>query len=282
MTVGVVVMAYGSPASLDDLDAYYTHIRHGRPPAPELVANLRARYEAIGGVSPLRRITEAQVEAIGRTLGDDWLVALGHKHAPPFIEDAVEELTAKGVDQIIGVVLAPHYSRGSIGEYADRVPGAVIMSWHDLPEWRSFHAEAVRAADPGPDTTVVFTAHSLPERVLVGDPYADQLTESAAAIAEAARLGDDQWCVAWQSAGKTPDPWRGPDILEVIDGLETPAVLVCPQGFTADGLEILYDLDIQAAAQAADRGIAFARTRSVNDDPAVMAALASRIRRLIR
>ena len=277
MTVGVVVMAYGTPASADEIEAYYTHIRRGRAPTPEQLEDLRARYDAIGGLSPLRRITEAQRDRLASALGSGYQVELGYKHASPFIEDAVAWLPHS---DIVGVVLAPHYSRGSIGEYVERLGHPAIESWHDLPEWRSFQARAVRAAlkELPPRTSVLFTAHSLPERVLAGDRYPDELMASAAAIADEAGVDRASWSLAWQSAGRTPEPWRGPDVLEVMTELDTDGVLVCPQGFTADHLEVLYDLDVAAKQQAGRLGIAFARTAMVNDDPVVLGALAERVR----
>ena len=276
MTTGVVVMAYGTPTSLDELEAYYTHIRRGRPPSPEQVEELRSRYQAIGGVSPLRRITEAQAARISDALGDGFEVSLGYKHAPPFIEDAV----ASAPGHTVGVVLAPHYSTASVGEYVDRLGCPCVESWHDLPAWLDFQAAEVRRAfsELPEKTHVLFTAHSLPERVLDGDPYEQELTTSATEIAR--RAGIENWSIAWQSAGRTPEPWRGPDILEVIDELETDGVLVCAQGFTADHLEVLYDLDIAARVHAEKRGIAFGRTAMVNDDAEVLTALAERVRSL--
>jgi ferrochelatase len=294
VTTGVVVMAYGTPASLDDVEEYYTHIRRGRPPTPEQLAELTERYRALGGTSPLRGITEAQARRIGDALGDGFVVTLGQKHAMPFIEDAVAVLAADGVDRIVGVVLAPHYSKASVGEYVARLraaaderglPAAAVESWHDLPEYVEFLAASVAEACAAlPERTkVLFTAHSLPERVLVDDPYVDELTASATAVA--ARAGLDRWAgwgLAWQSAGRTPEPWRGPDILAVLDDLAATSradgVLVCPQGFVADHLEVLYDLDEQAAEHATSLGLAFGRTRSLNDDPTVLAALAERVR----
>jgi ferrochelatase len=297
MTSGLVVMAYGTPATPADVEAYYTHIRRGRPPAPEQLADLTRRYEAIGGISPLAARTRAQVDGIAAALDvaepGAWRVALGNKHAAPFLEDAVAELADAGVERVVGLVLAPHYSRGSIGEYHARAGEAAaarglgytgIDRWHDEPAWLDAQAERVRAARaPLPErTTVVFTAHSLPERVLEGDPYADELEESAAAIAKRADMGD-AWGLAWQSAGRTPEPWRGPDILDVIRELgagdEGSGVVVCPQGFVSDHLEVLYDLDVDATRVAGEVGLAFARTASINDEPAVMAALAERVRR---
>jgi ferrochelatase len=274
LTKGVVVMAYGTPAEPADIETYYTHIRRGRPPTAEQLDDLRARYDAIGGVSPLRDITEAQRRAIAAELGDGFTVKLGYKHAPPFIEDTATELG----DNVVGVVLAPHYSRGSIGEYVERLGRPTIESWRDLPEWIEFQANAVRAALEGVpgDTTVVFTAHSLPERVLDGDVYVDELAASASDIAT--RAGITDWATAFQSAGRTPEPWRGPDIREVIAASPRAGIVVCPHGFTADSLEILFDLDIEATRVATEHGIAFARTAMVNADARVLRALAARVR----
>jgi ferrochelatase len=301
VTTGLVVMAYGTPRSPDDIEAYYTHIRRGRPPAPEQLAELTARYRAIGGTSPLAERTRAQVDAVAAALDaaepGAWRVALGHKHAAPFVEDAVDEVAAGGVERVVGLVLAPHYSKGSVGEYHARGAAAAerhgagyagIESWHDEPAWLDAQAARVREARAGLPgrTTVLFTAHSLPERVLAGDPYPDELRASAAAIAARAGLGGGDggpgWALAWQSAGRTPEPWRGPDILDVIRDLAAggaEGVLVCPQGFVSDHLEVLYDLDVEAARLAAGEGVAFARTASINDDAAVMSALAARVRR---
>ena len=296
MSSGLVVMAYGTPASPDDIEPYYTHIRRGRPPSPAALAELTGRYQAIGGTSPLAERTRAQVGGVAAALEEAepgaWRVALGHKHAAPFVEDAVAGLADAGVECIVGLVLAPHYSRGSVAEYHSRAATAAeargigfrgIDRWHDEPAWLDAQAERVRAARATlPERTMVlFTAHSLPERVLEGDPYADELQASAAAIAKRADLGDE-WDLAWQSAGRTPEPWRGPDILDVIRDLgaggEVAGVLVCPQGFVSDHLEVLYDLDVDAARVAGEAGLAFARTASINDEPAVMRALAARVR----
>jgi ferrochelatase len=305
---GLVVMAYGTPASLDEVEAYYTHIRRGRPPSSEQLAELVSRYAAIGGVSPLASRTRDQVAAISSALSrvapGEWTVALGTKHAAPFIEDAVSQLAGSGVERVVGLVLAPHYSRGSVGEYHARAGAAAaehglayagIDSWHDSAAWLEAQALRVRTALAGlPDRTeVLFTAHSLPERVLAGDPYPAELEASARAIATRAGLAAPvgaggavgvRWRLAWQSAGRTPEPWRGPDVADVIRELgargDVAGVLVCPQGFTSDHLEVLYDLDIDARRVAAEAGLSFARTASINDDPAVMADLADRVRRV--
>jgi ferrochelatase len=291
---GVLVMAYGTPARPDDVEPYYTHIRRGRPPTPELLADLRRRYDAIGGVSPLAARTRAQADGVAAALGDGVVVALGHKHAAPFVEDGLAQLAAAGVSRVVGLVLAPHYSAMSVGQYHERASAAAtaaglpyrgIGSWHRHPVLVELLAERVRAArDRLPAGAVVetlVTAHSLPERARDQDhpSYPDQLHETAEAVAAAAGL--DRWRVAWQSAGRTADPWIGPDILEVLrqlpaEGVE--AVVVCPAGFVSDHLEVLYDVDIEARQVAAELGLALERTASFNDDPRFVALLASLVR----
>lgn len=300
-THGLVVMAYGTPASPEEIEPYYTHIRRGRPPTAEQLAELRSRYEAIGGLSPLAKRSQAQADAIASALEeaepDRWRVVVGHKHAAPFIEDAVADLARRHhVESITGLVLAPHWSRMSVGAYHERAGAAAadhtvgyraIDSWHDEDAWLQFMANQVQAALKRlPEATkVLFTAHSLPERALEDDPYEDNLRASATAIADRAGLDPwSGWSLAWQSAGRTSEPWRGPDVNDAIRELaatgRAEGVLVCPQGFVSDHLEVLYDLDIEAAQVASEAGLAFARTASLNDDPTVMAALATRIRRL--
>jgi ferrochelatase len=295
--IGVLVMAYGTPRSPADVEAYYTDIRRGRAPTPELLAQLQGRYEAIGGISPLAERTEAQRAALAAALDalrpDQFEVVLGQKHAAPFVEDAVQTLADRGISRAVGLVLAPHYSGFSVGQYHQRAAAKGIEvgvellpidQWHLEPAYLDFLTGALgdaRAELPARHK-VLFTAHSLPERVLVDDPYPEQLHQSAAAVAERAGLLPwPDWAIAWQSAGRTPEPWRGPDILEVIRDLgatgRTEGVAVCAQGFVADHLEVLYDLDIEATKVAADHGLAFSRTRSLNADPTVMAALAERI-----
>ncbi|HET6816133.1 MAG TPA: ferrochelatase [Mycobacteriales bacterium] len=289
--VGVLVMAYGTPRDREDIETYYTDIRRGRTPTPELLADLVRRYDALGGTFPLRAITDAQVDAIrsalvGRT-GTDYVVALGTKHSVPKVEDGVRLLADEGVDRAVGLVLAPHYSRFSVGEYAERAAKAgaergvtvdTIQSWHLLPAYVDFVTSAVRdaLAKVPAGSEVVFTAHSLPERILTtGDPYPQQLRETAETVA--ARLQLDSWSVGWQSAGRTPEPWLGPDVLEIVRtraSAGAPGLVVSACGFVADHLEVAYDLDIEAATLAAELGLPFARTASVNADETVMSALA--------
>ena len=274
-------MAYGTPATPEDVEAYYTHVRRGRPPTAEQLADLRRRYDAIGGTSPLLARTREQAAGIQAALGDGFLVELGMKHAAPYIEDGVVALAAAGITRIIGVVLAPHYSALSVGEYAKRAEETavdaglrftMVKSWHLAPGYLDLLAGLVQAevrrlaVDP---VEVVFTAHSLPTRILdMGDPYPDQLAETAAAVA--ARAGVDRWSVGWQSAGRTPEPWIGPDILAVLPALRdagAAGVVVCAAGFVSDHLEVLYDLDVEARAAAEGLGLAFTRTPSANADP---------------
>lgn len=291
MKQGILVMAYGTPQSLEDVESYYTDIRHGRPPSPEMVADLVERYRAIGGHSPLREITEAQAGAISRLT--DVPAYVGYKHAAPFIPDAVARAVADGVERLVGLVLAPHYSKMSIGDYAARARRAaadlgwagrleVIPQWHLEPrfvEWLG--ARVLEAIDDLPvharsNVQVVFTAHSLPERIRqAGDPYPDQLAATASAVTEQAGLPRSR--IGWQSAGRTADPWIGPDILDILEeeaAAGTDAVVVCPCGFVADHLEVLYDVDIEAKQRAVQLGMELRRTRSPNADPAFLDVLA--------
>lgn len=295
---GVVLMAYGTPRHPDELEGYYTHIRRGRPPTPELLEELRARYDAIGGVSPLAGITEAQRDRLQACLDERapgrFAVELGLKHISPFVEDAVRALAEQDVERAVGLVLAPHYSTVSIGSYQERAASAgaevgievvPIHSWHIEPAYLDFLADGVRSASAAvpEDAKVLFTAHSIPQRFVdAGDPYPEQLRQTAAAVADRVGLQPwSGWAVGWQSAGRTPEPWIGPDILEVIADLgdtgRASGLVVCACGFVADHLEVLYDLDIEARAAAEARGLAFARAPSLNADPAVFAALADRV-----
>jgi ferrochelatase len=294
----VLLMAYGTPRTPAEIEPYYTDIRRGRAPTPEQLADLVARYDAIGGISPLAARTEAQRDALQVALNeiapDEYDVVLGLKHAAPMIETAVNDLAASGYQHIIGLVLAPHYSSFSIGQYMDRTRKAAephgitvtsIDSWATEPAFIEFLAADLRSrlADMPANTKVLFTAHSLPQRIIdAGDPYPDELRSTAEAVAAAAGLDSwSSWSIAWQSAGRTPEPWIGPDILAVIDDLATSenasGVVVCACGFVADHLEVLFDLDIEAKKHAEDKGLAFDRTSCVNDDATIMRALAQRV-----
>lgn len=291
-------MAYGTPAGTDDIERYYTDIRHGRPPPPELLQELTDRYQAIGGKSPLLEITRAQGEGLQERLGGP-RVYLGQKHSTPFISDAVEAMKRDGVTEAIGLVLAPHYSAMSIGDYERRARRAaeelawngelrMVQSWHLEPGYIEFLAARVGEAiaslpeDAG-IPLVVFTAHSLPERILQNeDPYPEQLRATGEQVASSLALED--WRIGWQSAGRTADPWLGPDVLEVLDQEARAgrrSIVVCPCGFVTDHLEVLYDLDIEAASRAATLGIAFTRTASPNTAPEFLDTLATIVRRAL-
>ncbi|MEA2825758.1 MAG: protoporphyrin/coproporphyrin ferrochelatase [Actinomycetota bacterium] len=294
--VGVLVMAYGTPATPADIEPYYTHVRRGRTPPPDLLADLTRRYEAIGGTSPLLERTSSQAAGIAAALGPEFTVELGMKHAPPFIEDGVAALAARGVTRTVGLVLAPHYSFLSVGQYAERTAAAgaahgveilMVDSWHTAAGYLDLLAGFVGAAidslpQKKPDIEVVFTAHSLPAFIEAsGDPYPGQLRETA--ISVALRVPHTRWSIAWQSAARTgtTEPWLGPDILTVLPQLASAGargVVVCPCGFTSDHLEVLYDLDIEAAKMADAMRLDFVRTPSPNDHPALCAALADVVR----
>ena len=303
--VGVVLMAYGTPSHPDQIETYYTDIRRGRPPTPEALADLTRRYAAIGGVSPLAARTAAQRDAIQAALDerapDTFDVVLGMKHTDPKVDATARAVVEAGAELVVGLVLAPHFSAFSVGDYLARCRAGVdaaetstgspvemrgVESWATEPALVAFLADDLGPrvdkirATTGHDVRVLFTAHSLPQRILEsGDPYPHELRATAEAVAE--RLGLRDWSIAWQSAGRTPEPWIGPDILQVIDELgasgEYGGVVVCACGFVSDHLEVLYDLDIEAADRAAQSGIAFERTASVDADPDVMAALADRV-----
>ncbi|MFZ0249772.1 MAG: ferrochelatase [Acidimicrobiales bacterium] len=293
MTTGVLLMAHGTPASTAEIAPFYTRIRRGRPPTPEQLAELEGRYAAIGGVSPLAIRTAAQVDAVRAALDarapGRYRVAFGAKHTDPLIEESAALLGTAGVDRVIGLVLTPHGSSMGSQEYLDRAAAALgstpfvpVAPWYAEPALVTLLAtrvlDALRAV--AGRTTVIFTAHSLPERIRdSGDTYPEQLAESARLVGTAAGL--DDWLVAWQSAGRTPEPWLGPDVRDVVRQLAADdvadAVVVCPIGFVADHLEVLYDLDVEVAHIAAEAGITFARTASLNDDPAFIATLADLI-----
>ena len=303
MPIGVVVMAYGTPKDHDGILDFYTDIRRGRPPSAEQLADLVKRYDAIGGLSPMNSRTAEQVTALQRALEEiargRFRTYYGSKHAAPRIEEAVERAAAEGCDAVIGLVLAPHFSALSVGEYIERarltadsldLPSAFIESWHDEPALidaltaRLGRAIATLPSASQADVTVVITAHSLPRRILEsGDPYPAEVARTGQLIAQRLSLGS--WMTGWQSAGRTSEPWLGPDINETIEDLAGkgfPSVVVCACGFTSDHLEVLFDLDISARAVAKRVGIAFARTESIDAEPAVFAALAARVDVLAR
>ena len=271
-------MAYGSPARPEDIPAYFEDIRGGRPVRADAVAELAERYRRIGGSSPLNEITERQRTGLENELGAP--VYVGMKHWTPRISEAADQAIQAGAQRIVGLVLAPHYSAISIGGYRDRLSEAVgdradlvmIESWHDHRPFIDLVADRVR----GTDAHVVFTAHSLPERILAeGDPYKDQLLETSRLVAE--RAGLATWSFAFQSESPTGEPWLGPDILDELDrlyALGVRKVLVAPVGFVSDHLEILWDIDVEAREKAAELGLELDRIESLNDAPEFARALA--------
>jgi protoporphyrin/coproporphyrin ferrochelatase len=289
MTTGVLLMAHGTPSSPADILPFYTRIRRGRPPELVHLAELEARYRAIGGVSPLAERTAAQVDAVRAALETRapgrYVVGFGAKHTAPLVEDAALTLGSAGVERVIGLVLTPHGSSLGSQEYLDRAeealgstPLVAVAPWYAEPAFVTLVAARVRAAlgSLSGRSVVLFTAHSLPERIReTGDTYPEQLAESARLVAEAAGL--DEWIVAWQSAGRTSEPWLGPDARDVVRSLAAEggvdAVVVCPIGFVADHLEVLYDLDVELADVAAACGLGYARTPSLNDDPGFISVL---------
>jgi ferrochelatase len=300
--LGLLVMAYGTARGPEDVERYYTDIRGGRPPSPEHVEDLGRRYAAIGNTFPLERITGKQAGALERELnagdGPRFRSYLGWKHSPPHVPDVVRTMAQEGITDAVGIVMAPHYSRMSIGGYADRVRKglpedgslrvSMVESWYDHPEFLGVLAERLRGAmalltdEERRDPLVVFTAHSLPEKILEqGDPYPDQLRETAELVAGRAGVNTANVTTGWQSAGRTGEPWLGPPLDEVIakaaaDGRT--AVVVCPCGFVSDHLEILYDIDIEAQEAAREAGIRLVRTESMNADPAFIRAVAAVVR----
>ena len=293
-TDAVLLMAYGSPDSLDQVEAYYTDIRRGSPPPPHLLEELVARYRAIGGGSPLSRIVEAQRAALEQELesrGLPWPVYAGMRHIAPRIGDVVTAMAADGMERFVAIALAPQASSNAAGyrRAVDTALAAIernaprvvyVGSWHDQPRFVEALAwttrEALdRFADPGA-ARVMFTAHSLPARVLAeGDPYPAELAATAALVAEV--LGLRRYEFAYQSAGRTGEPWLGPDLLDEIRRLAAEGVtelVIRPVGFVADHLEVLHDIDIEAQAVAREVGIRLERARSMNTDPTFIAGLA--------
>jgi protoporphyrin/coproporphyrin ferrochelatase len=308
--IGVLVMAYGTASGPDDVERYYTDIRGGRRPPPQHLEELRARYAAIGDRFPLLEITREQAEGIGRELNeheeDDYVAFIGMKHSPPTIEEAVASMTTEGIDRAVGIVMAPHWSGMSVETYIDRVQAAAggegpafafVRGFHDDPGFIQFLAARVTDAlaalpeDVRGNSAVVFTAHSLPVRTeddgsqrcvlcratvcATACRYHDGLGETAELVAADAGVSD--WATAWQSVGRTDDPWWGPPLEEVISDLARAGragLVVCPAGFVSDHLEILYDVDIEARRVAEDAGMAFVRTQMPNADPEFVRVLA--------
>ena len=286
--IAVLLMAYGGPNRLAEVEPYLLDVRGGRPTTPELLLEIGERYRRIGGRSPILELTQAQADGLTRSLGPTYAVYVGMRHWHPYIKDAVEGIVAAGHRRLVGIVMAPHYSALSVGAYekklleatAGRLEPALVRSWGDHPSFleavQGKVTEALRRFSSPRAVQVLFTAHSLPERVVAGgDPYADQLRGSAAAVAK--RLGLGAWRFAFQSAGATPEPWLGPDAGEVITELAGQGqreFLLVPIGFVCDHAETLYDIDVAYQELAGKLNVQVERTASLNDAPLLIDALA--------
>ncbi len=284
-TRAVLLMAYGSPNNLSEIEPYYTDIRRGRKPTPELLEELTGRYAAIGGSSPLLRTTLAQAKSLEAQIAG-YKIYVGMRHWTPWIREAIAEMKADGITEAVGIVMAPHYSSMSIAKYIENVEKAqelhqsdikfnFIESWHDEDLYidaligKIAEAQLKFNEEERKHLHYIFTAHSLPERILaIGDPYKNQLLETCALIA--GKMGISDWEFAFQSAGRTEEKWLGPDLLEVLDenvnkGIKS--ILVCSVGFIIDHLEVMYDIDIEARNHLAQKNVHLERARSLNDHP---------------
>jgi ferrochelatase len=284
-------MAHGTPSSTDEMPEYLRLVRGGRPASPELVAEMRHNYQSLsGGRSPLTDITCAQADALGVRLGPAVPVAAGMRNWRPFIKDAIAELAAAGADRIVGIPMAPQFSTLSVQKYVDAARASLpngtrfesVLSFHSHPLLLDAFAERLRAANPRDDEDVVFTAHSLPTRVVnAGDTYTDEVAATARGVA--ARAGIARYELAYQSAGRTREPWIGPDLNEWIrkraGGGRTRFIAV-PIGFVCDHTEILFDIDVQAAATARESGASLRRTESLNTSSTFIALLEDLVRRM--
>jgi len=292
-----MLMAYGTPRSLDDVEEYYTHIRGmyrgGGKPSQEEVSKLTERYRRIGGTSPLIEITENQkkkLQAKLESVGSSTVVYSAMKHSPPFIADVVEQASRDGIDELFGLALAPHYSSISVGTYIQAMNEAnlklaspmkvhSVTSWHDNPflieMWAEKVVETKSKLGEG-NNSLIFSAHSLPERILKTDPYKDQLLETSKLVGE--RLGRRDWSFCFQSASQSREPWLGPDIQDHLESLYTRGeqnFLLAPVGFVTDHLEILYDIDIECKEWAKEQGVKLERCEMPNDSPKLIDCLYS-------
>lgn len=298
-TMGLLVMAYGTPYKEEDLERYYTHIRRGRKPSDEMLEDLRDRYDAIGGISPLARITEEQANALGAHLNNiqddiEFKVYLGLKHIEPFVEDAVQQMKEDGIKEAVSIVLAPHFSTFSVKSYngraqeeAEKIGGPSIVSvesWYDEPKFIQYWVDRVKqtfesmSAEEKEKAVLIVSAHSLPEKIIqMGDPYPDQLQETADLIAKGA--GVKNYEIAWQSEGNTPDPWLGPDVQDITRDLHKDkgytSFVYTPVGFVSDHLEVLYDNDYECKIVTDEIGAKYYRPEMPNTQPEFIDAMAT-------
>ncbi|MCZ8538456.1 ferrochelatase [Paenisporosarcina quisquiliarum] len=296
-TMGLLVMAYGTPYKEEDLERYYTHIRHGRPPSPEALTDLRDRYRAIGGISPLAKITDDQAAALRDRLNAvqdeiEFKLYIGLKHIEPFVEDAVEQMHKDGITEAVSIVLAPHFSTFSIKSYngraketAEKLGGPHITSvesWYDEPKFIQYWSEKVSetfnsmSEEQRAKACLIVSAHSLPEKIIAnGDPYPNQLKETADLIAQSA--GVENYEVGWQSAGQTPEPWIGPDVQDLTRELHEQkgysTFVYTPVGFVADHLEVLFDNDYECKVVTDEIGATYYRPEMPNTQPLFIDAM---------
>ncbi|MDI2586732.1 ferrochelatase [Psychrobacillus sp. NEAU-3TGS] len=304
--MGLLVMAYGTPYEEADIERYYTHIRHGRKPSEEQLADLTGRYKAIGGISPLAKITQNQAEDLCKRLNEmqdeiEFKLYIGLKHIEPYLEDAVAQMHKDGISEAVSIVLAPHFSTFSIKSYNGRIKEEAeklgnltitsVESWYDEPKFIQYWNEKVSEAfaamseEQREKACLIVSAHSLPEKILaMGDPYADQLNETADLIAKAA--GVKNYAVGWQSAGQTPEPWIGPDVQDLTRELHEEkgytTFVYTPVGFVAEHLEVLYDNDYECKVVCDEIGATYVRPAMPNDQPLFIDAMADVVLKQLR
>ncbi|MFJ8267413.1 ferrochelatase [Peribacillus asahii] len=296
--MGLLVMAYGTPNKEEDIERYYTHIRHGRRPSDELLEDLKGRYKAIGGLSPLARITEGQAEGLEKRLNEiqdeiEFKAYLGLKHIEPFVEDAVKQMADDGITEAVSIVLAPHFSTFSVKSYNGRAQDEAakyglkitsVESWYDEPKFIQFWVEELNdvinrmTAEERDNYALIVSAHSLPEKIIqLGDPYPKQLEETAQLIADGA--GVSNYAVGWQSAGQTPEPWLGPDVQDLTRDLYEEkgykAFIYIPVGFVSTHLEVLYDNDYECKVITDEIGASYYRPAMPDVQPVFIDALAT-------
>ncbi|SFH37961.1 ferrochelatase [Priestia megaterium] len=297
--MGLLVMAYGTPYKEEDIERYYTHIRRGRKPSPEALEDLQNRYEAIGGISPLAKITQQQMESLEKRLNEvqdeiEFKAYLGLKHIEPFVEDAVEAMHKDGIKEAVSIVLAPHFSTFSVKSYngraketAGKLGGPIIHSvesWYSEPKFIQYWATRVKQTfdlideEKRQKAVLIVSAHSLPEKIIAaGDPYPNQLQETADLIAQAA--GIEHYEIGWQSAGNTPEPWIGPDVQDLTRELHEEkgytSFVYTPVGFIADHLEVLYDNDYECKVVTDEIGADYYRPEMPNAQPEFIDGLAT-------
>ncbi|MEJ9211506.1 ferrochelatase [Bacillus smithii] len=297
--IGLLVMAYGTPKKEEDIERYYTHIRHGRKPSEDMLEDLRRRYKAIGGISPLARITNEQAEKLTARLNElqdqvEFRLYIGLKHIEPFIEDAVKQMHEDGIEEAVSIVLAPHFSTFSVKSYNERAKSEAeklggprissIESWYREPKFIDYWVNQIKKVyEQMPDeerksSVLIFSAHSLPEKILrFNDPYPEQLKETAQLIADKVEVKD--YAIGWQSAGNTPEPWLGPDVQDLTRELHQKkgykAYVYVPVGFVADHLEVLYDNDYECKVVTQEIGASYYRPEMPNAKPEFIDALAT-------